>query len=249
MLNRSSILAAAVVFSVAAIAPEMSNASVVYSASGTGASAGITISGNTLSIELTSTNNNPGSDGVTLSGIQLFFSNTITGVGSLSQTGQLITIDDKGTATEGTPHNVAGNPTHWADSLVGTNGVTLSTLSGSHVINLIVGDPGPGGIYTGNKSLIGSPPDRDPYILGTGYFSFTVTGLSELSRISGVNFNLGTSESWTAGTSVCVEGCGGGGNQPAVPEPSTWAMMLLGFLGLGFMAYRRRGSALRFRAV
>ncbi len=27
---------------------------------------------------------------------------------------------------------------------------------------------------------------------------------------------------------------------PAVPEPSTWAMMITGFLGLGFMAYRRR---------
>jgi hypothetical protein len=25
----------------------------------------------------------------------------------------------------------------------------------------------------------------------------------------------------------------------AVPEPSTWAMMLLGFAGVGFMAYRR----------
>jgi hypothetical protein len=32
----------------------------------------------------------------------------------------------------------------------------------------------------------------------------------------------------------------------AVPEPSTWAMMILGFCGLGFMAYRRKqsGSAL-----
>jgi hypothetical protein len=27
----------------------------------------------------------------------------------------------------------------------------------------------------------------------------------------------------------------------AVPEPSTWAMMILGFAGVGFMAYRRRG--------
>jgi hypothetical protein len=26
----------------------------------------------------------------------------------------------------------------------------------------------------------------------------------------------------------------------AVPEPSTWAMMLLGFAGIGFMAYRRK---------
>jgi PEP-CTERM motif len=28
----------------------------------------------------------------------------------------------------------------------------------------------------------------------------------------------------------------------AVPEPSTWAMMILGFLGLGFVAYRRRNQ-------
>ena len=33
---------------------------------------------------------------------------------------------------------------------------------------------------------------------------------------------------------------------PAVPEPSTWAMMILGFCGLGFMAHRRKqnGAAL-----
>jgi hypothetical protein len=32
----------------------------------------------------------------------------------------------------------------------------------------------------------------------------------------------------------------------AVPEPSTWAMMILGFFGIGFMTYRRKqnGSAL-----
>jgi PEP-CTERM motif len=29
----------------------------------------------------------------------------------------------------------------------------------------------------------------------------------------------------------------------AVPEPSTWAMMLVGFGGLGFAAYRRRRGA------
>lgn len=33
-------------------------------------------------------------------------------------------------------------------------------------------------------------------------------------------------------------------NVGAVPEPSTWAMMLLGFCGLGFMAYRKKNSAL-----
>ena len=29
----------------------------------------------------------------------------------------------------------------------------------------------------------------------------------------------------------------------AVPEPSTWAMMIVGFFGVGFMAYRRRNQA------
>ncbi|WP_063994291.1 PEPxxWA-CTERM sorting domain-containing protein [Bradyrhizobium sp.] len=30
----------------------------------------------------------------------------------------------------------------------------------------------------------------------------------------------------------------------AVPEPSTWAMMILGFFGVGFLAYRRREQSL-----
>ena len=29
----------------------------------------------------------------------------------------------------------------------------------------------------------------------------------------------------------------------AVPEPSTWLMMIAGFFGLGFMAYRRENQA------
>ncbi len=33
----------------------------------------------------------------------------------------------------------------------------------------------------------------------------------------------------------------------AVPEASTWAMMILGFLGLGFIAYRKRGESAGFR--
>jgi len=35
----------------------------------------------------------------------------------------------------------------------------------------------------------------------------------------------------------------------AVPEPSTWAMMVLGFAGVGFMAYRRRNQMPAFRVV
>jgi PEP-CTERM motif len=47
----------------------------------------------------------------------------------------------------------------------------------------------------------------------------------------------------TAGTST------GDFNLSAVPEPSTWAMMVLGFVGVGFMAYRRRDRGSRFRLI
>lgn len=35
----------------------------------------------------------------------------------------------------------------------------------------------------------------------------------------------------------------------AVPEPSTWAMMILGFIGVGFMAYRRKHEGQQFRVT
>jgi hypothetical protein len=37
-------------------------------------------------------------------------------------------------------------------------------------------------------------------------------------------------------------------NVGGVPEPSTWAMMLLGFCGLGYMAYRRRNTCALYAA-
>ena len=43
-----------------------------------------------------------------------------------------------------------------------------------------------------------------------------------------------------SGTGGGTAGYGGTLSVAAVPEPSTWAMMILGFFGVGFMAYRRR---------
>ena len=42
------------------------------------------------------------------------------------------------------------------------------------------------------------------------------------------------------------EALGTGSITAAVPEASTWAMMILGFFGLGFLGYRRQTRALRF---
>jgi hypothetical protein len=37
------------------------------------------------------------------------------------------------------------------------------------------------------------------------------------------------------------------GQTATIPEPSTWAMLILGFAGIGFMAYRRRSQGGHFR--
>jgi WD40 repeat protein len=44
---------------------------------------------------------------------------------------------------------------------------------------------------------------------------------------------------------LCPSGCIAvfSDNISAVPEPSTWAMMILGFAGVGFMAYRRKSKS------
>jgi hypothetical protein len=59
--------------------------------------------------------------------------------------------------------------------------------------------------------------------------------------------------------SYCAVGCPDGLDVAAfdsiaavasVPEPSTWAMMILGFAGIGFMAYRRsRKNAIALTAA
>jgi WD40 repeat protein len=50
-----------------------------------------------------------------------------------------------------------------------------------------------------------------------------------------------------AADTLCPNGCMAVfvDNVSVVPEPSTWAMMILGFAGVGFMAYRRKNNSFR----
>jgi PEP-CTERM motif len=82
--------------------------------------------------------------------------------------------------------------------------------------------------------------DVQQIVLPTGFDTATITS---------INFNYvgdnapGDGEAFLA--AITTEGF-----TAAVPEPSTWAMMILGFCGLGFMAYRRKqnGTALSVAA-
>jgi hypothetical protein len=76
---------------------------------------------------------------------------------------------------------------------------------------------------------------------GANVFSFQV--------LSGGGLN------WTAaGSGITLRGLGASKFSPAgvlsTPEPSTWAMMLIGFAGLGYAGYRsaRRSAAVGLRA-
>jgi PEP-CTERM motif len=73
----------------------------------------------------------------------------------------------------------------------------------------------------------------------------TVTGLEG----NGVIEFLGTfsSISWTNPTFENYYGFTVGA--PAVPEPATWMMMILGFVGVGFVSYRRSRRSVAFAAA
>jgi hypothetical protein len=132
-----------------------------------------------------------------------------------------------------------------ADTSPGTGTITLSAASA------LAG-------FTVDSSLSGFQQNSfGTYTSGIGFNSKSqpsgVTDLqffvADLQPLSASSFLTGTSPPnqpkqafFTA--DVYANGSTGvvGANDPptSVPEPSTWAMLMLGFAGIGFLAYRRR---------
>ena len=130
--------------------------------------------------------------------------------------------------------------------LIGTPDGAIDVYSG---ITTSPGSLGPGGT-TAASSGSGDPFGVDDMTLDVpaGYISGSaLSGSSTFdgTTIASLGFTPGTYVfSWDSGGGVVVEDdnitvqVG-----PAVPEPSTWAMMCLGFAGLGFLGYRARKTA------
>ena len=75
-------------------------------------------------------------------------------------------------------------------------------------------------------------------------------GFQGLTGSSFVNFNtLGTDKIVSAAFTSTQRAFEIDSITTAVPEPSTWALMVFGFAGLGFLGYRRRMSGPNFRVV
>jgi hypothetical protein len=165
---------------------------------------------------------------------------------------QALTLDFSFTNTIG---NISGTVTGQVDGLAssGTSAATSVWVDSYPVgLNSFGSYPTPfnvlawsGGTIGGNSFTItgGVVTAADFYIYGANNFYDQLYLNSPFSI--GTNYlNIGNNnfqEVWTngplngpSGLQISVAG--------AVPEPSTWAMMIVGFAGLGFMAYRRKSK-------
>ena len=114
-------------------------------------------------------------------------------------------------------------------------------LSSSSTVNSV-------SLYVDNSNFGGVGAPSSILINGTNYtpsvISFSST--AEVLTVAGLALTGGNifvtpiqgAQPWIFLSEAEFSGIAG-----AVPEPSTWAMMLLGFAGIGFMTYRRRKSA------
>jgi hypothetical protein len=132
--------------------------------------------------------------------------------------------------------------------LVGPNGFSPNPwTSGSNPASTIYANAGLVGLgstvgtYTGNAfALVGVFDNQfgaGPFFIGANNTFVVPTGATELflGFADAGYFNGPSGYYFDNSGSLNVE-------VAAVPEPSTWAMMVLGFLGLGFMAYRRKAT-------
>jgi hypothetical protein len=117
--------------------------------------------------------------------------------------------------------------------------------------------------FSGNVTLLGvtgilgaTNPRSFGSLLGNGVIgadfgsinspteNFSFTGITYTINVTGVadNFNNPIAANFDFARIDINAGSVGVNLSSAVPEPSTWAMMLLGFAGIGFMAYRRKSK-------
>lgn len=101
------------------------------------------------------------------------------------------------------------------------------------------------GTTTSIVSVFGLPPGTPFFILPTGYISGTplsATATYNNSSISSLGLIPGTYTALFNGQTVTLQIAPGSG---AVPEPSTWAMMLIGFGAVGFSVRRKRRALMQ----
>jgi hypothetical protein len=113
-------------------------------------------------------------------------------------------------------------------------GSSLTTASGSSIV--MAGGASGADVFwqVGSSATLGSSTS----------FVGTVDALASVTLDSSASIACGRAIALTAavtmiGNTVEIGGCNSPPGGSTVPEPSTWAMMLVGFAGLGFVGYRQ----------
>lgn len=131
----------------------------------------------------------------------------------------------------------------WSDADVGTSPFSSTidfnnSIGGDYYASLTAGSPAVFFTSLTIYALVGGVPTGPALMEYTGLPTHAITLLP-------ASFGAGDYRLTFGGTTT---GGGGEGGSltffQAVPEPSTWAMMLLGFAGIGFAMRRRRNPAL-----
>jgi hypothetical protein len=138
-----------------------------------------------------------------------------------------------GTLT-GVTETVTG-PLTWLPSDPGEDLRLVSSLSGSGQVFFASATGGPTPINV-NLNAVAPAPTR---FEGQGTFQETLIFLGG-DTLSGDPLSGKFTYTFTPFATSPIP--------PAVPEPSTWAMMLIGFAGLGYAAARRKPAVLAVRA-
>ena len=89
----------------------------------------------------------------------------------------------------------------------------------------------------------GSTPTDTAGISDTAWLFTILAGTGRFAGASGTFDATGIADARTRPTHVSID-FNGNINAPAVPEPSSWALMILGFGGIGLVARRRRRRVL-----
>jgi hypothetical protein len=198
------------------------------------AQAVITTGAGSLTVVLSDLLANPTSAGQEVSGIEIFLANSPTSVTLNSASGDLIDINAVKKSANTVTDLGVGAPSHWGATVSG-GAIFLATAgTGSKMgkpTDLII--DGGGDYSNANPSITG----RDPQIKGAGAFVLDLVGDAD-PVISSVVFEFGTSPDHSL-DGTCSLNCGGP-SPPGVPEPASWALMILGFGGAGAMLRRRR---------
>jgi hypothetical protein len=130
------------------------------------------------------------------------------------------------------------NSTGTSDSAAFETAILLGTFNGGTggaSVNFTVGSDDDSFVYL-NGVLIG----ENPGIHGVTDVQFDGTDIAGTNTLEIFYADREASGAFlSVDASVPLTG--------AVPEPSTWAMMILGFCGIGFMAYRRKPNGASFR--